>query len=549
MRLRAVAISLYHLIFLSLLFPPFLSAQEYESAEIEEEGLVSPARESVLQALERLSVSVFLQSEFHTFNNLDLLPLDETSEQSIIDTDDGARFGYTFVAARLRYAIERHLAFNLGLSLQGLWGNDQIGSPNRFGSIFYFSALNFDYEIGERDRGIDFRIGRQYFRIGGTPKDYFLKDILDAAVVVGKLGKGGDLRIMAFDFYASGESPDEVNFVRYLGQGTDRVEGMRGDTNTFRYGAIYENDRLVENLDAKLFLFFADIGAIGTGADITFNGEFGNFADNDWALMSGGRAAYEVAMNDRLKLRCFGEFARAEGTDRKEDLVRDVDIGGNAFSGGLELAYSMPKSRAIRLSLQGFHADGPDYASDGLPFSHGFVSFKGDQVGGINLDRYAGWHPSAYVGSGGIDDTPQNVDRKSGTRFVASEVALRLLSATELRLGAWFLWDTGHSFLADRYETPEQLREALDSGVVEVPFGISREEFFAEARLGKYLGTEYNVGITYEATPALSVYGNGGIFLPGAFYEIPIDRIAGSALGSTDPANFWTVSFGTKVLF
>jgi hypothetical protein len=39
------------------------------------------------------------------------------------------------------------------------------------------------------------------------------------------------------------------------------------------------------------------------------------------------------------------------------------------------------------------------------------------------------------------------------------------------------------------------------------------------------------------------------MFTPGGFYGIPIERVAGSALGADKPQNAWAVNAGTRLRF
>ena len=52
------------------------------------------------------------------------------------------------------------------------------------------------------------------------------------------------------------------------------------------------------------------------------------------------------------------------------------------------------------------------------------------------------------------------------------------------------------------------------------------------------------------ASNTISVFAQGGVFMPGEFYEIEVLRGAGgdiTALGSEDPRNFWVVTGGLNL--
>ena len=75
------------------------------------------------------------------------------------------------------------------------------------------------------------------------------------------------------------------------------------------------------------------------------------------------------------------------------------------------------------------------------------------------------------------------------------------------------------------------------------------QAFEAQQRLGKALGTEFNAKLKFQANEALALTFQGGIFMPGQFYEQEISRSAGTALGSNDLQNFWALSGGAKLDF
>ena len=53
----------------------------------------------------------------------------------------------------------------------------------------------------------------------------------------------------------------------------------------------------------------------------------------------------------------------------------------------------------------------------------------------------------------------------------------------------------------------------------------------------------------YQITEHVEVHASGGVILPGPYYQIEIARVAGDALGSSDPAMPWAASAGLSVNF
>ena len=85
---------------------------------------------------------------------------------------------------------------------------------------------------------------------------------------------------------------------------------------------------------------------------------------------------------------------------------------------------------------QYFDSTGPAYAADGQQFSHGYTGMKARQVGGLVANRFMGWHPTAYLSSFGVEDTPQQTDRKSGTRVISLDGTLDLPGPVSVGAGS-----------------------------------------------------------------------------------------------------------------
>ena len=481
-----------------------------------------------------LTLEFKLRSEVHAYDNLDLRPVDERSDQAIIDSDDHHVFGYSGISARLGYKVRSDLDVYVALAHNGLWGEDQLGSEAQYGGVLNFSHLAFDWRAVDSDGfELTLSVGRQPFLIGGVPTDYMLDDILDAVVLSADMGGAGRLRWLALDYYTANDLPDAA-FVYYVG-GRETTLPLRGDSYTLRTGLVYENeDAAADGLTVKAYWFYADIGGgpiSESGADYSEGGELGNFSDNDYQHMAGGRGAYKVDLGEDSWLNFYGEGAYSWGIDRKVAVARDVETVGLAYGGGLEADFG-----AVYLAADYYHFDGATYAGDGLEFERGFVGFKGKKVGGLNLNRYAGWSPSSYIGRGGAEHTPQDTNRAAGTDTLHAAFALDL-DVVRIRMDGWYLTDNAESFLS---------LDEIDG--IDPPFGYSREEFqAAAARSGKNLGTEVDVQAEVPASEGLTFFATYGIFLPGEFYEVEIDKVAGSALGGTE--TFWAVVGGATVEF
>lgn len=532
------------------MFPATLWAQEITPEEaVSPDALRAVEEETEEVERERLEWRFRVTSEVHTSDNAGFRELDETrGNQTQMETDDRHTFGYTSVSLGARYDVLEDTTFSFGVSHSGLWGSDQLGGVNEFGGFFFVYDLHMDWMAVDTDAfSLNFKLGRQFFDVGGTHRDYFLRDNIDGLTINMDFGDlAGRLRILAFDLYASAGRPDTVSFLRWHA-GRNLINNFRGDTNTLRYGGVYENTRALDALDIngdlefRAFGFFARHGAAGSGTDRTHGGNHGNFIDEDYNWMAGTRIGYFVPVGNG-RVGGYGEYAYSGGIDRKEVNINvpDVIIAGQAFGGALLSQFEFG-AVAVDGIAQFFYADGPVYrAADGLKHNHGFVSFRGNYAGGLNMGRYAGWRPSAYVGRNGIHANEHSLRRESGTQFVHTGFGVNV-DPFRLDLGAWQYWDTGLSNLN---------QDNIDVVGDSLPSGYSRDELDAQRRLGLPLGLELNAALTFQANSALSIYGMGGLFLPGEFYEIEVSRNVGSALGSVDNLqNFWAISTGATLVF
>jgi hypothetical protein len=500
--------------------------QEYRSADIE--------------ADKKLNVRGRIESEVYEFDNLDFRKLDETSDQSILDSDDRGAFAFTGASLALGYTVDPQVRVFFEAGHRGLWGDDQIGSVNSFGGFLYIPSMYAElWTSKDPGRGARFRIGRQFYQIGGLggARDYVLADVLDMVRVDVALGTVGTFTLIPMNLFSVSADLSEVNFVSLLGQQYSETFDFRGDTVTRRFGGVLALDGLPAPVEAAAYLFYSDVGARGTGSDISYDGALGNFADNDWVLNAGVRAS--ATIGDLV--RPYAHLDLSRGVDRKEVIVEDVDCNGLAYGIGVRLDGSSMLADGLPGvfgEVSFFDAFGPAYAKNGQQYSHGYVGMKGQQAGGQLLNRFMGWHPTAYLGRNGVSDAPHEVQRIAGTRVIHAEAGVELPVGLKASAGWWLLQDNGLTLL-----------NFSDLDNITPPFGYSRAEFSAERRLGQTLANEVNVEFGWEFGEHVEAYGGVATVSPGPFYATVIDRVAGTALGSPSPVNAWAVYAGSQVTF
>jgi hypothetical protein len=505
---------------------------------VDQEDRGGQAADSLTPGGKRLKVNAYFETEGHGYNNLDFRKLDETSDQSILDSDDKNAFAYTGVGLDLAYRIDDTARIAVSTSYRGLWGNDQSGDVSRFGGFLYFDSLYIQWSP-KKGYAPMLRVGRQRFDIGGQggAREFLLSDTVDMVRVDFPIPGVGSLITVPIDVVGVSPENDDVNFLEYMGQASGPAFTFRGDRMTRRHGAVLAiTPDKVPGLDVRAYGFYSQMGGAGSGSDISYGGELGNFADKDWVGNVGARAAYTLF--DMLTP--FATFDASFGVDRKALVAYDVDANGFAWSAGLtfDKARSSRKELGAHAELRYWDATGPAFGKDGLQFSHGFVGMKGRYVGGLVANRFLGWRPSAYVGTDGVTDSPQETNRRSATRVVSLDGEVQLPGRVTVGAGYWFLQDKGVTFLDPK---------AVDT--ITPPYGYSRDEFRAESRLGKVLGHEVDASVSLDLGEHVTLLVQGGVLVPGAFQGQTIERAAGSALGSTDPVVAYDVSGGVRVGF
>jgi hypothetical protein len=480
---------------------------------------------------------VRMNNTINTRDNMDFRARNEESPQEILNSDDRLTYGAALVRAGVDWDVSKGITLGIGVGHNSVFGLRALGDEN----MIFFDALRLTWTpVDTEDASVSMTFGRQFFNIGGAPRDFFMSDLVDGLVATIDLKKAGRLRILGFDIIGTMARPDEVTFLsRQVTTSSDL--NFRGDNYTVRTGAVYELTELVDGLEARAFGFFADVGAGrpgSTGSDRVYGGQLGNFSDNDYVWMAGARAGYTFKNDDGFQIGGYGEFARSGGVDRKDRTIGlfDVLTEGNAFGAGINSQITSG-TLVFDIGAGFFRADGPQYAaSNGMMFNHGFVSFKGNQVGGLALDDTSGWHPTAYVGSWrGVDNTPQEQERKAGTQVISGSLGFGVKDTMQIQLGIWHLQDTGISNVDF---------DNIDVIARDLPYGFSEADLQAQERMGKTLGTELDLGFSYLASEHLNIFAVGAIFIPSDYYGVEISRTGGSALGSPNPQNFWVVTAG-----
>lgn len=495
-----------------------------------------------LQEEEAFRPFLVLQSDFVAFDNADFRPFEDQDPISVIDafdSDDRTLSSYTSLRGGFEYDFDNTLRVELAGGYKTLWGGDDLIYISR-------AFVGWTPMIHE---AVSFEVaaGRQHFEIGGAARDFFFDDIIDAARVEFGAGVAGSIGAFA-DYNSAGARPEDISFTSGLGRAQNQSFRSNGDNNTYRFGARYQNTELVDGLEFRAFGFYADIGStdpLGTGADRTFGQAFGIQADGDYTWMAGTRIGYGFDI-EGFELKFYGEFAYSDGIDRKQTNLGVFDVGttGSAFGGAIMPAYTFNENFGLRGAFQFYRADGAEYAGEnGVQFNHGFVSMKSSQVGGLIANRISGWHPSAYIATNGVAHQPHGIERIAGSQVLHVNLGVDLLRQLSVDFDLWTYADTMNS----NFDFTRTTQAAS-----ELPFGYDEFDLRAQERAGKSLGLEVNARVKYRPLQVLSFYLEGGLLVPGEYYEIEVDRRVGTggesqrvAIGANEPATAQAVMFGT----
>jgi len=504
------------------------SAQDFEDRVTEFE-----------ESNDKLQVEAQFDTEWIAFNNMDFREIDESSDQAILDSDDRGTFANTGAGLDLSYDVDDRTEFVLGTSYRGLWGNDQIGGTNQFGSWIYFTDMYVKLGLAAGDDKPSMRIGRQSFRLGGLggAQDYIIHDTIDMIRVDMPLGEALNFVFIPVNVVGMSQDNDGLNFLSMAATSNIQLFNFRGDRLTRRHGLVVEVEP--GPIEARLYAFYTDLGALGSGSDITYNGLLGNFADNDWTTNYGVRTAFDLGV-----VTPFAHFDGSAGIDRKELVATDVDTKGFAWGAGIKVDTAgddeegdQPWPR-FEAEAQYFDATGPGYAETGLQFSHGYVGMKGKHAGGLIFGRSLGFHPSAYVGTFGISDTPHEQDRKSAARVLHAGAEGRVTKTLHFGADWWMLQSKGVTFV--NFSKIENLN---------TPFGYARAEFAAQKRIGETLGQEVNAKAGITARDKLTFWFVYGQVIGGGYYDTEIARVAGTALGEKNGPRPWAYSAQMRLNF
>ncbi len=496
--------------------------------------------------------------EFHAYNNADLRKLNSTNDFQIRTTDDQQGLALTRAKFDTMFTFPKQkVGMELSFGFDGIWGSFQLQGNGNPGTRIARANVFWEF-YNKGGNSFDLVTGRQFFSIGGVPNDYMLRDVLDALVINNHVKDLVDIKILAVDVYSGANSfgageNDRWNdeFQYFSRHESGKMAGLNGDVSTYRTGAVVSalplmKKMLKSRLDPRVYGFYARVRGNKGGADNSENGRIGNYSDNDWSALAGSRISYRFddIMPTFRQFIVYGDVGLSTGSDLKRQGEPMADYTTVAFGAGT-IAQMKPTFLAWfspLVELDFFYAEGPQYDSNGNMISHGFISMRGDRVGGTLLRRYWGVRPSGYVNYNGIDDTPFDANRKAGSLLLHAALGAELFAQLVAKLDWWYLQDTGSTAVNFSGNN-------LD--LITNPF-MSRAQIEAQEKLGKPLGHEFNLTLQYFPNSLLMFQVTGSYFIAGDFYQDPIEDIVsrnGVPKGGPADADFWGVFLRSTIAF
>lgn len=459
-----------------------------------------------------IRINAYLNSSFYYFNNGDLKPLDSRSIATVENTDDAVGVMYSRVGVELSMNAYDTIDIYLNAYKPFFWGNDSAEYNSEDNSLLIKEAnVNIMIYGYEKISYLDLKIGRQFYSINTTKfKNFVFKDIIDAVVL--RFGYNIFGFEAGFDFFSM-NSPVENVYILKDDRHPYTVRYFNGDVNTYKLFATVSlgisNNSIKDSLN-KAYFIFTRIGAMGEtpnqgGWEISRAGAEGNFADNDFALVGGVSSYFDLDLVSFLV-----EFALSYGVDRKYRIFPNVETFGFLAYLGVEFALGVFKA-----GLDGVYVSGATTDTNGNYINYGFISMKGDRVGGLLFSKYYGNYPSAVVNYQGIVFKPFELHRSSPTAMGSIKVGvedLNILSFSKDQNG------NGLSLTAEFYAYHDTSQSSANLSVS----GL-RIDVYDQKRFGKFMATELNIVGKYKFYNGnLETGANFGWLLPFEFYSIPV---------------------------
>ena len=491
-----------------------ISAQEGETPKEIKTGATNAS------VLKSLTFAAYLRNNFYFFVNGDLKNTDSSSYATVEYSDDAVFIGFSEIGVSAKAEILEYITLAVDVSRPGYWGNDSMTTGSKY-NAFYLWTLYSKFDISKAilnisSIGLDLTIGRMPVAIIDTEdhNNYVLDDTLDAFRVDFLAKDAGIGASVFFDFFSLNSPTDDIYSLKSP-RHDYTVPYFDGDVNIFKMGIMPywkmtgAADDFIKTLLASPYFLFVRVGATGDstydmgGYEISKVGTEGNYADNDWLMIAG----LDVLFDTKVVSVLF-EGAYSFGIDRKSADKPNVDISGLLLHGSVMVPFKEMGMDWFKFAADVVFTSGASTDKYGNYLNYGFVSMKGDKIGGYIYNKYYGVYPSAYVNYSGIDFDPIVAKHKAPIFSASAKLKIENLDLSGQAPGkqglnagieGWFYMDTSTT--------------SMDTNMTLPP------DVYDQIRLGRLMGIEIDWSVSYVFSQGVFEIGfEGGLFLPGAFY-------------------------------
>ncbi len=538
-----------------------------DSLTLRSQGLENvEVKKGKLKLLKDYFFNVYFDTSFDYFKNGDLRDTDTTSMTTVQFSDDEMFLGYYNLGVQFKAVLYKDLQFYFDIYNSGYFGNDSPEFEAEGNTLFLKSA----YFLAPfyKKNGIEFSaaLGRQKYRISGLEKSsiesgpegtslggslyrfhrhFIMDDDIDGLVLNfthRRIGFSIDALVDLFSLNSPGDS--------FYGMRGDRhnftVQFFEGDVNVIRAALApsytLDNKGPLNRMKLKLFSSYSHIGAVGLGTNTSGGyeqsnaGASSNKPDGDWLLINS--ASLYMKFIDRLSI--YFEFAHSYGKDFKNSVTPDVTINGFMLHPSIEFdIYDW-----LKIGAAGIYVKGSTTDKDGNYENYGFVSMKGDKIGGFLFSDYYGNYPYAVVDYYGLWYDGYKTIRRAPMASANFALAIENLNVKTGKKGieglnliveGWVYFDTsttGADFsnsslpayvLSDQKRLPEE-------GSNDVAF----------------MGFEADLMVSYTFFKGLLEVGTKcGVFVPWTYFDVTVSDQTAPA--GTDV--FWGIEIFSKIRF
>ncbi len=434
--------------------------------------------------------------EFNILNiasdNHDLRNIDNSNYKSVEYTDDFFYLTYGKISLSY-YNFSEPLNFYTKISKSFFFGNDDALNN-------YNISLEKIYLEIIPNKNLIFKIGRDDFRTIDDKEipDYVYSDIIDSFSFV---FKSDFISFRAIIDLFSMNSP--VYYYNIKSSKENIISYFNGNVNIFKTGGIIDFKFNFENLffnkiTTSPYFFYAHLGAVDSihnnigGNEKTIDGTLGNFADGDFLTLTG--------LNLILKSEFYKigvQFAYSYGKDIKSPYIPDVELSGFIINGYLKLFWNF-----LFLQFSGVYSSGGEVNEKEIWKNFGFVSMKGDRIGGYIFKDLYGIYPSGIVDYDGINFLPFEMSRRAPLYSIMIATGIDKIkifnsdSYFGVYIDSWFHWDNN-----------KLNNKNLESNSLE----------FLK-RLNKFMGIENDVKLSINFKNQIELNLLGGIFWSYDFF-------------------------------